>query len=287
MVDRLGEAFFRQLPEAPGVYLMSGVDEAALHVGTARNLRHRLSSYRVANPDRLPRRLLRLLHRIERIAWEICEDEAAALQREAELLLSLKPRFNRAGVWPKPRRFLAWRVRPDGLEPTVTEWPEPDWRWAGPSGAQMAHIHRALVRLLWCQLQPQRGLAGMPAGWFDGAHGPQVLIPQSSAAPANARAEFLALLTDGDCESVQPRLVPASNAFERLAYDADWTLVSEHFGRPAQCVPGPNIPGTAAPEKERVALHNAPAARDFERAVLGPFRYTVRQHPEGTEGRRA
>lgn len=40
-------------------------------------------------------------------------------------------------------------------------------------------------------------------------------------------------------------------------------------------------------EQERIALHAAPAARDFERAVFGPFRYTVGQHPEGSEGRRA
>jgi len=135
----------------------------------------------------------------------------------------------------------------------------------------MAHIHRALVRLLWRQMQPERGLAGMPAGWFDGAHGPRVLIPQSSAAAANAAAEFLALLTEGDCEEVQRRLVPPGNAFEQLARDEDWTLVSVHFARPAQPEPGPNIPGITASEKERLASRAAPPAPDFERAVLGPF----------------
>jgi len=238
VVDRLGKAFFRQLPETPGVYLMYDARNAVLYVGKARNLRHRLASYRVANPDRLPRRLLRLLYRVERIDWEMCEDEAAALQREAALLLSLKPRFNRAGVWPKPRQFLAWRARPDGLELALTERPEPAWRSAGPSGGQMTHIHRALVRLLWRQLQPERGLADMPAGWFDGAHGPQVLIPQSSAVPANAAAEFLEMLTDGDCEEVRKQLVPAGNAFEQLARDEDWTLVTEYFARPARSEPG-------------------------------------------------
>ncbi len=237
VVDRLGKAFFRQLPETPGVYLMYGAANAVLYVGKARNLRHRLSSYRVANPDRLPRRLLRLLHRIERIDWETCEDEATALQREAPLLLSLKPRFNRAGVWPKPRRFLAWRVRPDGLELAVTERPEPGWHSVGPSGAMMTYIHRALVRLLWRQLQPERGLAGLPAGWIDGAHGPQVLIPQSPAAPANAGAEFLALLTEGDCEEARRRLIPAGNAFEQPARDEDWTSVNEYFARPARPEP--------------------------------------------------
>lgn len=67
----MGEAFFRNLPQTPGVYLMYGAGDAVLYVGKARCLRHRLSSYRVANPDRLPLRLLRLLHRGERICWEM------------------------------------------------------------------------------------------------------------------------------------------------------------------------------------------------------------------------
>ncbi len=250
VVDRLGEAFFRELPESPGVYLMYDAGDAVLYVGKARSLRQRLSSYRVANPDRLPRRLLRLLHSIERIGWETCEDEAAALQREAALLLSLKPRFNRAGVWPKPRHFLAWRVCPDGLELAVTEQPEPGWHCVGPSGSTMTHIHRALVRLLWCHLNPDRGLAGMPAGWFGGAHGPRVLIPPSSTAPADTGAQLLALLVAADCEEVQRRLVPAGNAFERLVRDEDWNLVSTHFARPAQREPGPDIPEITPSEKE-------------------------------------
>ncbi len=90
----------------------------------------------------------------------------------------------------------------------------------------------------------------MPAGWFDGAHGPQVLIPQTSAVPASAGAEFLALLTAGDCEEVQRRLVPAGTAFEQLARDEDWTLVREHFGRSAQPEPLPNDRRTVAHDEQ-------------------------------------
>lgn len=231
LVGRLGTAFFRQLPESPGVYLMYGAGDTLLYVGKARNLRHRLASYRVANPDRLPRRLLRLLYRVERISCETCCDEQAALLRESELLLSLRPPFNRAGVWPKPVLFLAWRVDSDALELAVTTEPEPTWQRAGPSGAQMSRIHRALVRLLWCQLHPERGLAGMPAGWFEGAHGPQVSIPKNPGVPATEGAELLAMLASGRCEEVQQRLIAPRNPFEKMARDEDWTLVSAHFGR--------------------------------------------------------
>ena len=119
LVDRLGRAFFRTLPTHPGVYLLRDSRDDVLYVGKAKNLRKRLNSYRVANRERLPRRLLRLLHQAARIEWHACPDEAAALARERELLLSLRPRFNRAGVWPAPPRFLAWRATETALELTI------------------------------------------------------------------------------------------------------------------------------------------------------------------------
>ncbi len=110
LVERLGQDFFRQLPARPGVYLMRDAVEVVLYVGKAKSLRHRLSSYRVANPDRMGRRHLRLLRQVVRIELLECSDEAAALAKEAELLRTLKPKFNRAGVWAGPPRFLLWRT---------------------------------------------------------------------------------------------------------------------------------------------------------------------------------
>ena len=101
LVERLGEDFFRQLPPRPGVYLMCGAEAGVLYVSRAKNLRRRLSSYRVANPERLSRRIVRLLHRVTRIEFDECADEAAARAREEILICVLAPQFNRAGkVWP-------------------------------------------------------------------------------------------------------------------------------------------------------------------------------------------
>lgn len=101
LVDRFGRDFFRQLPAAPGVYFFCGNEAGVLYVGKAKNLRRRLSTYRVANPERLPRRMIRMLHQVRRIHWDVCASESAARHREALLISVLNPKFNRAGrVWP-------------------------------------------------------------------------------------------------------------------------------------------------------------------------------------------
>ena len=105
LVERLGEIFFRQIPSGPGVYLMCGTEAGVLYVGSAKNLHRRLGSYRVANPERMSRRTIRLLNRVRRIEFDLCASEAAARAREELLICVLAPPFNRAGkVWPASRR---------------------------------------------------------------------------------------------------------------------------------------------------------------------------------------
>jgi excinuclease UvrABC nuclease subunit len=102
LVERFGNEFFRALPERPGVYLMCGASEGVLYVGKARNLRKRLAAYRVANPERMSRRIIRLLHQTLRIEWDECSTEEAARYREELLICVLAPKFNSVGkVWPK------------------------------------------------------------------------------------------------------------------------------------------------------------------------------------------
>ena len=103
LVEQFGGDFFRQIPAAPGVYLLCGAEAGVLYAGKARNLRKRLSSYRVANPERLSRRMTRLLHQVRRNEWDVCASEASAKHHEELLICVLCPKFNRAGkVWPSP-----------------------------------------------------------------------------------------------------------------------------------------------------------------------------------------
>lgn len=169
LVKRLGKKFFRKAPEQAGVYKMRDAGGAIVYVGKARNLRKRLRSYRVANPERLAPRHLRLLRQVDHIEFELCRNESEALKREAALIRELKPRFNRAGVWQGRPRFLAWRFTPRAIELSVQETPGPGWERYGPLGAYAPRLRMILAHLLWLALKPASGFREMPHGWAQGA----------------------------------------------------------------------------------------------------------------------
>ena len=234
LVERLGRDFFRQLPESPGVYLMRDRAAVVLYVGKAKNLRKRVCSYRVANPERMARRTLRLLRLVENIGWEECGDEQCALRRESELLLSLKPRFNRAGVWQGPKRFLVWRCTHDRLELAVTENPAPDWQAFGPTGSKAPLLRLVLVRLLWFATHPESGVAGMPVGWADGRFGNETSVPLLHA---NQRtAEALSKLCVGEpkqlCDWIRSQMAASLHPFVKTAVESDLEFIDDLFSPP-------------------------------------------------------
>jgi hypothetical protein len=129
LVERFGEEFFAALPTGPGVYFFCGAGEGVLYVGKARNLRKRLGNYRVANPERMSRRIIRLLHQVRRIEWDACPTEEAARQREELLICVLSPKFNAAGkVWERKNGELS-RFERDRIK----------WEQAGLSLESLKH----------------------------------------------------------------------------------------------------------------------------------------------------
>ena len=236
LVERLGRDFFWQLPERPGVYLMRDARDTVLYVGKAKNLRKRLGSYRVANPDRMPRRHLRMLRAVERIELQECADETSALAKESELLRTLKPRFNRAGTWPAPPRFLVWRCVGTKLELAVTETPEAGWRVHGPIRAAARHLRTAIVRLLWFRLSSASGISQMPVGWFRGSCGDTVTIHFSGngeTTPLEVSTQLDGLFagrSSGFGEWVLNKLTPDMPLFEKAVLEADIEFMNERFG---------------------------------------------------------
>ncbi len=172
--QRLGRKFFRKAPRRPGVYLMKDASDKVLYVGKAKDLKQRLNNYRVANPDRMPRRHLRMIREVDRIEFQFCPNEAAALKHESKLLRSLKPRFNRAGVWPGKARFIVWRLADQRMDLGVVETPETDWRRFGPLNGSANGLYCSLVRLLWLAINPGRPLSDVPLGWLSGELPPMV-----------------------------------------------------------------------------------------------------------------
>lgn len=226
LVERLGSDFFRQLPERPGVYLMHDAAEVVLYVGKAKSLRHRLSSYRVANPDRMGRRHLRLLRLVVRIELLECADESAALAKEAELLRTLKPKFNRAGVWPGTPRFLVWRWTERRLEMAISKTPADGWLEFGPFGSGVVYLRAAVVRLLWYALNPSLGSTAMPAGWWHGRLGAVATLHDTSG----ELEMILAGLFSGDTDSftawIGERTQSLAHAYDVETRDADLETVN-------------------------------------------------------------
>ena len=154
---------------------MRDAQENVLYVGKAKDLRQRLNHYRIANPDRMPQRHLRLLRQVVRIEWKLCPDESSALAKEAELLLTMRPQFNRAGVWPTDPKCVAWRLRGGNLTLKITETVDPDWQILGPiKGARWLRL--TLARLLWVGTRPAQGLRGLPVGWHAGRIEPEAVM---------------------------------------------------------------------------------------------------------------
>ena len=161
LAARFGADFFRAVPERPGVYLMSAARDGVLYVGKAKNLRRRLASHGSASSDRLPRKMRRLLSRVERIDWDECADEASAIARERELIRALQPRFNTMGVRAPGQWHIGWRRRGRSLElalgKDLLDWPNVrgPFTFARPAFA-------ALLRSCWRELHPGVSVAHMP-----------------------------------------------------------------------------------------------------------------------------
>jgi hypothetical protein len=235
LVERLGGTFFQELPEGAGVYVMRDAAGAPLYVGKARNLRRRLCSYRVANPERMPRRHLRLLRAVARIELIECADESAASDKEAELLLAWKPKFNRAGTWPAREQFMLWRAADDRVDLAVSDSPLDGWEARALFGGGAGFLLASVARLLRCALHPHLGAAQLPAGWLRSRFHHSVSIGcGSEREPASAA---LAQLFSGEaelfCQWVTERLEGTRHCVYAAVLESDLETVTQYNFKPS------------------------------------------------------
>ena len=167
-IERFGAGFFRDLPVAPGVYFFRDVDDRLLYIGQSGCLRKRIASYRQADPDRNPKRTLRLIRQTFRIEWELCADAADAVARESALLLQHRPPFNRAGVWMPPEMGIRLQVDSGWLEleliPALDLTQPPAGEVFGPLPGRIRRAFGPLARCLFRAMHPAADWWDYPAG---------------------------------------------------------------------------------------------------------------------------
>ena len=83
----------RQLPLAPGVYLMKGADGRVLYVGKADLLRHRVRSY-FGSKAGLDSRIVRMTAEVADIEYIVTDTVSEAFLLECNLIKEHRPRFN-------------------------------------------------------------------------------------------------------------------------------------------------------------------------------------------------
>ncbi len=177
----------------------------------------------------MPRRHLRLLRLVARIELQACADEPAALARESELLSTIRPRFNRAGTWPAPPRFFAWRCVAEHLQLAVLETPDVGWSCHGPLGGAAGVLRAVVARLVWFAVSPHRGFSGLPFGWFHGRLDPETLIHCGGLiAPVAAGLErLLSSQAVEFSEWIRGRTPAELHPFEKAAVQADLDWVTD------------------------------------------------------------
>ena len=145
MCERFGDGYFAALPTGPGVYFFSDDAGRLLYIGQSSSLRARIGSYRYVTQGKHPRRTLRLVARIHRIEWELCETAAGAIGRESELLLEKRPPFNRAGVWKGDPWWLSARTGSDVLQLRLSR----EKGGIGPLPPAFRHVFGSLARCVY------------------------------------------------------------------------------------------------------------------------------------------
>jgi len=89
----LPDSALDDIPEAPGVYLFYGENEAVLYVGKSINLRARVMAHFAG--DHRDAKDMKIAHQVKRVDLIETGGELAALIREARLLKDLAPVYNR------------------------------------------------------------------------------------------------------------------------------------------------------------------------------------------------
>lgn len=113
----LDESHLRDIPHAPGVYIMRDVNDRVIYIGKAIDLRKRVGSY-YSQPLGYTRKMDGLLESLAAIETTVVGSELEALVLESQLIRRYRPRFNT--VQRNAEQYSYIRVDVANPWPTVT-----------------------------------------------------------------------------------------------------------------------------------------------------------------------
>jgi hypothetical protein len=165
-----------------------------LYVGQSRNLRQRLASYKNAQPDRAPRKVIRLVRAVESITWETCDNAERARLRENELLRLHRPRFNRVNTWPQAYSFIQLKYDEAAFEVSRTQEAGTGGHWYGAFQSHVTAGYGALLRLTWAAWKQPASPHDFPAQLLSGKPPRQYRFKWNSRPAPWSQASFLGCL---------------------------------------------------------------------------------------------
>jgi excinuclease ABC subunit C len=90
--DKFIKTILKDIPENSGIYKMFDSNNKILYVGKAKNLKNRITNYSKLEDNSL--RIQSMIKLIAKLEWIITLNETDALILEADLIKSLKPKYN-------------------------------------------------------------------------------------------------------------------------------------------------------------------------------------------------
>ncbi|MGV3773390.1 MAG: GIY-YIG nuclease family protein [Verrucomicrobiales bacterium] len=164
--NRLGSSFFKELPKSPGVYLMRDQAEKIIYVGQSCNLKQRLTSYKYLNPDKTSRKIMRLMFRVAKVEWKLCNSPEEALLLENALLAAHNPTYNTANVYPKAYRYLRLGSSDSSWQISLTAHSTDQGTYYGAFKGSSYAAYASLIRLVWTAIYEPRNLESFPCSFL-------------------------------------------------------------------------------------------------------------------------
>lgn len=198
---------------------MAGDAGCVLYIGQSKNLRARLGSYKNALPDRAPRKVIRLIHRVRSIVWEECPSPEDAMLRENQLLRTHRPRFNRMNTYPKAYGFIIMEPAADGFSLRRSHDSTGGGKVFGAFKSGWISAHGALLRLFWAVENSPRSPCDFPIRLLQSKPPRQYRLGCSAKAQSPGEGEWselLAAFLAGNSESLLTTFAASLPAAEQL-----------------------------------------------------------------------